>query len=141
MSDLHKIINYLNSNTNKTNIIPIIQKHCNNRRHILKRILLKFTSSSDINIKEDVKKIYLQYKRNHLSNYGQFITKLLKIIDDEQMNDTYMEDIDVDVDVDVDVDIKIKKQISKTNKIIISHNNCSNLTIINHPSSQCIHII
>ena len=140
MSDLHlhKIKNYLNNtNTNKTNIIPIIQKHCNNRRHILKRILLKFTSSSDINIKEDVKKIYLQYKRNHLSNYGQFITKLLKIIDDEQMNDTYMEDIDVDVDVD----IKIKKQISKTNKIIITHDNCSNLTIINHPSSQCIHII
>ena len=140
MSDLHlhKIKNYLNNtNTNKTNIIPIIQKHCNNRRHILKRILLKFTSSSDINIEEDIKKIYLQYKRNHLSNYGQFITKLLKIIDDEQMNDTYMEDIDVDVDVD----IKRKKQISKTNKIIITHDNCSNLTIINHPSSQCIHII
>jgi hypothetical protein len=135
MSELHKIINYLNSNTIKTDIIPIIQKYCNNRRHILKRILLKFTSSGDINIDEDVKKIYLQYKRNHLSNYGQFITKLLKIIDDEKMNDTYMED------VDVDVDIKRKKQISKTNKIIISHNNCSNLTIINHPSSQCIHII
>ena len=106
---LHKIKNYLNSNTKKTDIIPIIKKYCNNRRHILKRILLKFTSSSDINIDEDIKKIYLQYKRNHRSNYGQFITKLLKIIDDEQMNDTYMEDIDVDVDVDVDVDIKIKK--------------------------------
>ena len=102
-----------------------------------KRILLKFTSDSNINIDEDVKKIYLQYKRNHLSNSGQFITKLLKIMYDERMNDTYMED----VVEDTEVVIKRKKQISKTNNIIILHNNHSNLTIINQSSSQCIHII
>ena len=90
--------------------------------------MLKFTSSSDINIDEDIKKIYRQ-----CSNYGKFIAEILRIINDEKMNDTYMEDIDVDVVVDVG--IKRKKQISKTNKIIISHNNCRNLTIINHSSS------
>jgi hypothetical protein len=137
MSDQHKIINYLNSNTFKINIISFINKHCNNRSRILKRILLKFTSDSNINIDEDVKKIYLQYKRNHLSNSGQFITKLLKIMYDERMNDTYMED----VVEDTEVVIKKTKQISKTNNIIILHNNHSNLTIINQPSSQCIHII
>jgi hypothetical protein len=137
MSDQHKIINYLNSNTFKINIISFINKHCNNRSRILKRILLKFTSDSNINIDEDVKKIYIQYKRNHLSNSGQFITKLLKIMYDERMNDTYMED----VVEDTEVVIKRKKKISKTNNIIILHNNHSNLTIINQPSSQCIHII
>ncbi len=137
MSDQHKIINYLNSNTFKINIISFINKHCNNRSRILKRILLKFTSDSNINIDEDVKKIYIQYKRNHLSNSGQFITKLLKIMYDERMNDTYMED----VVEDTEVVIKKTKQISKTNNIIILHNNHSNLTIINQPSSQCIHII
>ena len=129
MSDLHKIINYLNSNTFKINIISFIEKHCNNRSQILKRILLKFKFSSDINIDEDIKKIYLQYKRNHLSNSGQFITKLLKIIYDEKMNDTYMEDVEETLNKTTIV--KRKKQISKTNKIIISPNNCNNIIIIN----------
>jgi len=136
-SDLHKITKCLNSDNIKIDIINLIKKHSNNRRKILNNILSKITSHSDKNIDEDVKKIYLQYKRNHLSNYGQLIDKLLKIIEEEKMNDTYMED----VVEDTEVVIKRKKEISKTNNIIILHNNHSNLTIINQPSSQCIHII
>lgn len=141
MSEQIKIINYLKSNTKKTDIMPIKKKFSNKRTHIINRMYLKITLGMDIS--EDVKKMYRQYKSNPLSNYGKFIAEILRIIKDEQMNDTYMEDVDVDVDKVVDkvvdkdvvVDIKRKKQTSKPNRIIISNNNCRNLTIINHPSS------
>jgi len=90
MSELIILINYLISNNKKTNITPIKKKFSNNRTHIINRMYLKIKLGMDIF--EDVKKMYRQYKSNPLSNYGKFITEILRIIKDEQMNDTYMID-------------------------------------------------
>jgi hypothetical protein len=142
MSVLSKISDYFteikNDPDKKKRISNMAEEFSNHRSQILPRIKIRMNSSHNIDyddVKEDVKKLYDQYKR--ISNSRQFIDKLLKIIEEEKMNDTYMED----VVEDTEVVIKRKKEISKTNNIIILHNNHSNLTIINQPSSQCIHII
>jgi hypothetical protein len=150
MSVLSKIFDYFteikNDPDKKKRISNMAEEFSNPRSKILPIIKLRMNSSDNIEydkVKDDVKKLYDQYKRNHLSNSGQFIDKLLKIIEEEKMNDTYMEDVDEEVVADVDekkqisktnkinVDKKRKKEISKTNKIIISPNNCNNIIIIN----------
>ena len=153
MSVLSKISDYFteikNDPDKKKRISNMAEEFSNPRSQILRRIKIRMNSSNNIDyddVNEDIKKLYDQYKR--ISNSRQFIDKLLKIIEEEKMNDTYMEDVDEEVVADVDekkqisktnkinVDKKRKKEISKTNKIIISPNNCNNLTIINQSYSQ-----
>jgi hypothetical protein len=148
LKKLPEIFDYLtkieNNLIKKKRISNIAKKFSNPRSQILPRIKIRMNSSDNIDsddVKEDFKKLYDQYKRNHLSNSGQFIDKLLKIIDEEKMNDTYMDDVDVVTGANekkqisktnkINVDKKRKKEISKTNKIIISPNNCNNIIIIN----------
>ena len=147
---LSKISDYFteikNDPDKKKRISNMAEEFSNPRSQILPRIKIRMNSSNNIDYDdaiEDVKKLYDQY--NRISNSRQFIDKLLKIIEEEKMNDTYMEDVDVDEEVvtgadekkqisktnKINVDKKRKKEISKTNKIIISPNNCNNIIIIN----------
>ncbi len=157
MSELEKINNFLlnkyNNNENKINIINFFQSFSinHNRCRILQNLLENY-KKDNINNKEyyknnilgDIKKIYTQYKRDNLSSYGQFITKLLEIINDEINGDSYMKEPEIP---------KIKKKkFSLTKKKIIWNTYfdeqigkakcyCCNITEIVQISFNCGHVI